>query len=96
MTAGASSEPTLIHVRNAEELAWRTQRMTRLGADEAFAAAVAASAIDLHAFERLVKDGCTLDLAWAITRPSTEPASPAAHSQAVEVGAGDQDSRGLG
>jgi hypothetical protein len=75
---GTSSEATLIHVRSDEELAWRTRRMALLGADDALAAKVAASDIDLHTFERLLKDGCSLDLAWSITQPLVEPAAPQA------------------
>jgi hypothetical protein len=80
-------EAILVHVRSDEELAWRARRMTQLGADEALAAKAAASNLDLHAFERLLKDGCPIDLAWSIAQPLAEPVSPDAQRRQAPVAA---------
>lgn len=70
-------ETILIHVPGSAEIAWRTQRMVSLGADAGLAAEIADSTVDVHDIERLLKAGCPLELAWAITGPLT-PAEPVA------------------
>ena len=47
--------------------------MIGLGADATLAATIANSYADVHDIERLLKAGCPLDVAWAITRPADEP-----------------------
>jgi len=46
-----------IRAPGGPEILWRTQRMVSLGADA-----------ELTAIERLLKAGCSLELAWTITR----------------------------
>jgi len=55
------------------EIAWRTQRMVRLGANAELAARIAHSDADVHDIERWLKAGCTLELAWMIIRPVDQP-----------------------
>lgn len=47
--------------------------MVGLGADAEFAAKVADSDVDVHEIERLLKAGCSLELAWTIVRPVDKP-----------------------
>jgi hypothetical protein len=57
--------------------------MVSLGADAEFAAKIADSDADVHDIERLLKAGCTLELAWTIVQPVDKPpvvASAAADS----------------
>lgn len=91
MTVGTVSKGAVIRIRSAEELAWRVRRMTLLGADDALAAEVAASDVDVHAFERLLKDGCTIELAWSITQPLVEPPTPPASSERSEDAERDEE-----
>jgi len=62
-------DTVIIRAPGGEEIRWRTQRMISLGADADLAASIAESDADLHEIERLLEKGCTLALAWAITRP---------------------------
>ena len=62
-------ETILIRVPGSPEIAWRTQRLVSLGADPALAAEIADSDADVHDIERLLKSGCSLELAWAIVGP---------------------------
>jgi hypothetical protein len=75
MTDGNAITPDTVIIRapGGEEIRWRTQRMASLGADAELAASIAESDADLHDIERLLDGGCTLALAWAITRPVNEP-----------------------
>jgi hypothetical protein len=57
--------------------------MVSLGAETELAAKIADSDADVHEIERLLKAGCTLELAWTIMRPVDKPppvASPSANS----------------
>ena len=75
MTERKATTPDTVIIRapGGEEIRWRTQRMVSLGADAELAAIIAGSDVDLHDIERLLEGGCTLALAWAITRPVNEP-----------------------
>jgi hypothetical protein len=53
-------------VLTEREIEWRRLRTSRLGADAELAAEIAASNIDVHSLEWLLKTGCPLDLAWRI------------------------------
>ena len=72
-TSPITTDTIIIRAPGGEEIRWRTQRMVSLGADPALAAAIADSLVDVHDIERLLKAGCPLDVAWTITRPSSEP-----------------------
>ena len=80
----ASMDDTvIIRAPGGSEIKWRTRRMVSLGADAEFAAKIADSDADVHDIERLLKAGCTLELAWTIVRPVDKPpvvASAAADS----------------
>jgi hypothetical protein len=43
--------------------------MVSLGADAELTASIASSDADVHDIESLLKAGCSLELAWTITRP---------------------------
>jgi len=58
-----------IRAPGGPEILWRTQRMVSLGADAELTASIASSDADVHDIERLLKAGCSLELAWTITRP---------------------------
>ena len=62
-----------IRAPEGPEIRWRTHRMVRLGADPELAAKIAHSDVDVHDIDRLVKAGCSLELAWTITQPVDEP-----------------------
>jgi hypothetical protein len=68
-TTEPGPETTVIHVPGSAEIAWRTQRLVSLGADARLAAEIADTTVDVHDIERLLKAGCPLELAWAITGP---------------------------
>jgi hypothetical protein len=68
-----AGETVIIREPGGTEIRWRTQRMTSLGADATLAAEVANSRADVHDIERLLDAGCSLELAWAITRPVGDP-----------------------
>jgi hypothetical protein len=70
-------ETVLIRVPGSAEVTWRTQRLVSLGADARLAAEIADSDADVHDIERLLKAGCSLELAWTIMRPVDKPAIPA-------------------
>jgi hypothetical protein len=82
--ATASTDDTvIIRAPGSAEIRWRTRRLVSLGADPEFAAKIADSDADVHDIERLLKAGCTLELAWTIVRPVDKPpivASAAADS----------------
>jgi hypothetical protein len=81
--ARTDDDTVIIRTPGGAEIRWRTQRMLNLGADPELAATIAASDADVHDIERLLKAGCTLDLAWTIMRPVDKPpaaATPAADS----------------
>jgi hypothetical protein len=67
------TETILIRAPGGAEIAWRTQRLVSLGADARLAAEIADTAVDVHDIERLLKAGCPLELAWAITQPLAPP-----------------------
>jgi hypothetical protein len=75
----------IIRVPGGSEIVWRTRRMLSLGADSELAAEIADSEVDVHDIERLLKAGCSLELAWTITKPLAEP-SAAAGANADSVG----------
>jgi hypothetical protein len=62
-----------IRAPEGPEIRWRMQRMARLGADPELAAKIANSDVDVHDIDRLLKAGCSLELAWTITQPVEEP-----------------------
>lgn len=68
----AINDTVIIRVPGSPEILWRTQRMVSLGADAELAASIANSDADVHDIERLLEAGCTLELAWTITRPIEE------------------------
>jgi hypothetical protein len=72
-TNAIGADTVIIRAPDGEEIRWRTQRMVSLGADAELAATIANSHADVHDIERLLESGCTLELAWAITRPVNEP-----------------------
>ena len=72
-----SDDTVIIRTPGGEEIRWRTQRMVSLGAEAALAATIAESDADIHDIERLLKAGCTLELAWTIVHPVDEPAKVA-------------------
>jgi hypothetical protein len=75
-----TDDTVIIRVQGSAEITWRTQRMVSLGADPELAAKIADSDADVHDIERLLKAGCSLDLAWTIMRPVDKPAMPAGAS----------------
>ena len=80
--ASAQDDTVIIRTPGGAEIRWRTQRMVCLGADPELAATIADSDADLHDIERLLKAGCTLELAWTIMRPVDKP--PVVPSAAAE------------
>jgi hypothetical protein len=74
-TNAIATDTVIIREPGGPEILWRTQRMTSLGADAALAAEIANSRADVHDIERLLDAGCPLELAWAITRPVSDPAT---------------------
>jgi hypothetical protein len=72
-TNAIPTDTVIIRAADGEEVRWRTQRMVSLGADAELAATIAESHADVHDIERLLEDGCSLALAWEITRPVNEP-----------------------
>jgi hypothetical protein len=82
-TTASRDDTVIICAPGSAEIGWRTRRMVSLGADAELAAEIADSDADVHDIERLLKAGCTLELAWTIMRPVDKPpavASAAAHS----------------
>jgi hypothetical protein len=73
MNTTASDDTVIIRAPGGAEIRWRTQRMVCLGADAELAAKIADSDADVHDIERLLKAGCTLELAWTIMRPVDKP-----------------------
>jgi hypothetical protein len=83
--AGAHDDTVIIRAPGGAEIRWRTQRMVCLGADPELAARIADSDADLHDIERLLKAGCTLELAWTIMRPvDKSPLGPSAAAEPSE------------
>jgi hypothetical protein len=76
-TTAITDDTVIIRVQGSAEITWRTQRMVSLGADPELAAKIADSDADVHDIERLLKAGCSLELAWTIMRPVDKPAIPA-------------------
>jgi hypothetical protein len=74
-TTASTDDTVIIRAPGGAEIKWRTQRMVSLGADAELAAKVADSDADVHDIERLLKAGCTLELAWTITQPVDKPPS---------------------
>ena len=62
-----------IRAPGGAEITWRAQRMVSLGAETELAATIAQSDADIHDIERLLKAGCTLELAWLIVQPVDKP-----------------------
>jgi hypothetical protein len=79
--ASTHDDTVIIRAPGGAEIRWRTQRMVCLGADPELAATIADSDADLHDIERLLKAGCTLELAWTIMCPVDRP--PVAPSAAA-------------
>jgi hypothetical protein len=71
--ASAHDDTVIIRAPGGAEIRWRTQRMVWLGADPELAAKIADSDADVHDLERLLKAGCTLELAWTFMRPVDKP-----------------------
>jgi hypothetical protein len=80
--ASAHDDTVIIRAPGGAEIRWRMQRMVSLGADAELAAKIADSDADVHDIERLLKAGCTLELAWTIMRPVDKP--PVAVSAAAD------------
>jgi hypothetical protein len=80
--ASVDDDTVIIRAPGGAEIRWRTQRMVCLGADVELAAKIADSDADVHDIERLLKAGCTLELAWTIMRPVDRP--PVAVSAAAD------------
>jgi hypothetical protein len=79
-------DTVIIRAPDSAEIKWRIRRMVSLGADAEFAAKIASSDADVHDIERLLKAGCSLELAWTIVRPVDKPsvvASAAADAAAL-------------
>jgi hypothetical protein len=72
-TTASTDDTVIIREPGGAEVRWRTQRMMSLGANAELAAKVADSDADVHEIERLLKAGCTLELAWTIMRPVDKP-----------------------
>jgi hypothetical protein len=72
-TNAITNDTVIIRVPGSPEISWRTRRMTSLGADPELAAKIAHSDADVHDIERLLKAGCSLELAWTIVRPVDKP-----------------------
>ena len=72
-TNAITNNTVIIREAGGPEIRWRTQRMVSLGADPELAAKIAHSDVDVHDIDRLVKAGCSLELAWTITQPVEEP-----------------------
>jgi hypothetical protein len=68
-----TDDTVIIRGPDSAEISWRTRRMTSLGADAELAATIAQSDADVHDIERLLKAGCSLELAWTIVRPADKP-----------------------
>lgn len=83
--ASVDDDTVIIRAPGGAEIRWRMQRMVCLGADAELAAKVAGSDADVHDIERLLKAGCTLELAWAIMRPVDK--SPVAVTAAADSAA---------
>jgi len=81
-TNTTGSDTVIIRTPDSPEIRWRTRRMLNLGADAELAATIARSSADVHDIERLLKAGCSLELAWTITEPVDEPPAivPVAYS----------------
>jgi hypothetical protein len=73
-TTANTDDTVIIRAPGGAEIKWRTRRLLGLGADAELAATIAASDADVHDLERLLKAGCTLELAWTIVRPVDKPA----------------------
>jgi hypothetical protein len=76
-TTAITDDTVIIRVQGSAEITWRTQRMVSLGANAELAAKIADSDADVHDIERLLKAGCTLELAWSIMRPVEKPPAAA-------------------
>ncbi len=81
-TTANMDDTVIIRAPGGAEIKWRTRRMVSLGADAEFAAKIADSDADVHDIERLLKAGCSLELAWTIMRPVDKP--PAVASAAAD------------
>ena len=81
-TTASMDDTVIIRAPGGAEIRWRTRRMVSLGANAEFAAKIADSDADVHDIERLLKAGCTLELAWTIMRPVDK--SPVAASAAAD------------
>jgi len=66
-------DTVIIRAPGGAEISWRIKRLVSLGADAELAAKIADSDADVHDIERLLKAGCTLELAWTIMRPVDKP-----------------------
>ena len=76
-----TDDTVIIRVPGSAEISWRRQRMVSLGADAELATKIADSDADVHDIERLLKAGCTLELAWTIMRPVDKPPSAASAAE---------------
>jgi hypothetical protein len=68
-TNAIETDTVIIRAPGGAEIKWRTQRMVSLGAGAELAADVANSNVDVHDIEQLLEAGCSLELAWSITKP---------------------------
>jgi len=68
-TNAVETDTVIIRAPGGAEIKWRTQRMLSLGAGAELAADIADSTVDVHDIEQLLEAGCSLELAWTITRP---------------------------
>lgn len=62
-------EPQLGRVPSSDEVEWRIEKMSKLGAADPLAAEIAVTDVDTYAIERMLKAGCSLELAWRIRKP---------------------------
>jgi hypothetical protein len=83
-TTAHADDTVIIRTPGGAEIKWRTQRMMSLGADAELAATIADSDADVHDIERLLKAGCTLELAWTIVRPVDKPLSVSSAASSLE------------
>lgn len=72
-TTANPDDTVIIRAPGSAEVKWRTRRLVSLGADAELAAKIADSDADVHDIERLLKAGCSLELAWTIVRPVDKP-----------------------
>jgi hypothetical protein len=70
---GTTHNTVIIRAPGGPEISWRRQRLVSLGASAELAATIADSDVDVHDIARLLKAGCSLELAWTIMEPVDPP-----------------------